>query len=68
MTPLHHVTKAAELFSNTENNPVYHFTVPDNKSMDNFARNIRTLAKKRGYKWRVSYWGEGRAWIIKQKI
>ena len=67
MTPLAHVEKAAEIFSNTENYPVYHFVVPDHLSMRYFAQRIREQAKQRGYRWRVVH-NLGRAWIIKQRI
>ena len=44
------------------------FEVPAHCSMRSFVQRVRELAKKRGYIWRVAYWGKGRTWLIKQKV
>jgi len=65
MTPLEVVNAAARYFE--RGGFCYSFDVPDDKSLRNFPANIRQLAKARGYRWRVAYWGSGRTFLIKQK-
>lgn len=64
MTPLAHVTRAAEYFKG--GGETYKFDVPDDRVTVGYITRIRTHAKRLGYRWRVSH-SIGQAWIIKQK-
>ena len=64
MTPLAHVTQAAEHFANGKR--MYKFDVPDDRVTRSYIARVRSHIKRLGYRWRVSH-NAGQGWVIMAK-